>query len=88
MTHVKRCALKELKEMKNIVIKKSDKEGNVVLMNENHYEKEARRLLNDRSTYRRLDYNPFPEVVRELNQNNRNRTPPGYRPTPGQRGCF
>lgn len=66
LTHVERRALKELRETNNLVIKRSDKGGNV-LMNKHAYEKEAKCLLNDHLTYKRLDYNIFPEVVRQLN---------------------
>lgn len=37
-------------------------------MDEKPYETEAKRLLGDPMTYKRLDYDPFPEVVRELNR--------------------
>lgn len=48
--------------------KKSDKGGNVVLLNQQHYEKETKRLLNDQTTYQKLDHNSFPVVVNELNR--------------------
>lgn len=67
MTVGERAALNDLKRQ-NIVIKKSDKGDNVVLLNQQDYEKEAKRLLNDQTTYEKLDSNPFPALVLELNR--------------------
>lgn len=39
-----------------------------VLLNQKDYEKEAKRLLNDQTTYVKLDSNPFPALVLELNK--------------------
>lgn len=62
-----RQALKELKEAKNLTIKKSDKGGNVVLLDDDKYEAEVRRLLSDPDTYSKVERNPFPKVVKALN---------------------
>lgn len=43
LTIGERC---DLQNRKNIVIKNSDKGENVVILNQQHYEKEAKRLLN------------------------------------------
>lgn len=68
LTDGKIPALNNLKKRNNIVIKKSDKGGNVVLLNQQDYEKEAKRLLNDQITYEKLGNNPFPALVQELNR--------------------
>lgn len=62
-----RRALRELKEAPNLVIKKSDKGGNVVLLSTEYYENEIKRQLNDRSTYEKLPANPFTSIINELN---------------------
>lgn len=49
-----------------MVIKRSDKGGNVVLLSEDMYE--AKRLLEDRDTYKLLEDNPFPLLVETLNE--------------------
>lgn len=67
LTQDERQALIELKEAKHTVIKRSDKGDNVVLMDDTNYEVEVKRLLSDQNTYRRLDVDPFPRVVHELN---------------------
>lgn len=54
LSREERKVLKELGEAKHIVIKRSDKGVNVVLMDENSYEGEAKRLLNDLTLYQRL----------------------------------
>lgn len=67
LTTDERRALNDLQKKQNIVIKKSDKGGNVVLLNQRHYETEVKRLLSDKSTYKKLDNNSFSYLVRELN---------------------
>lgn len=67
LTKDERAALMELRNAKNIIFKKSDKGGNVVLMDNKLYETEAKRLLGDSLTYRRLDHDPFPNMVQKLN---------------------
>lgn len=47
LTREERKALRELEEAPGIVIKGSDKGGNVVLPTEEQYENEVMRLLND-----------------------------------------
>lgn len=61
-----RSALKDLHQAKGVVIKRSDKGGNVVLLSEDMYE--AKRLLEDRDTYKLLEDNPFPLLVETLNE--------------------
>lgn len=61
-----RKALKELQKAQEIVIKQSDKGVNVVLLSTDMYEREVRRLLSDKQTYRKLDYNPFLTQVKLL----------------------
>lgn len=67
LTREERKALKELEETPGIVIKGSDKGGNLVLLTEDQYENEVLRLLGDKSTYRKFDSNTFPDIVNELN---------------------
>lgn len=55
LTEAERRALCELEEAPNLVIKKSDKRGNVVLLSETLYENESLRLLGDESTYKQLE---------------------------------
>lgn len=43
-----------MEDSPNLVIKKSDKGGNVVLLSEKLYEEETLRLLGDNSTYKKL----------------------------------
>lgn len=62
-----RKALKELKEAKEVIIKSSDKGGNIVLLSQDLYERETMRLLKDENTYKKLSYNPFPEIIDALN---------------------
>lgn len=67
LTKEERKALRELEEAPGIIIKGSDKGGNLVLLTEDQYEGEALRLLGDKSTYCKLDSNPFPDIVNALN---------------------
>lgn len=68
LTKGERNALDDLKKRKNIVIKNSDKGGNVVVLDDTHYEKKAKKLLSDDTTYCRQDHNAFPTVIQELNR--------------------
>ncbi|KAM4049142.1 uncharacterized protein ACNLHF_006590 [Anomaloglossus baeobatrachus] len=54
-----RLALKELKNMDDVVIKQSDKGGNVVVWGKDKYEVEAFRQLNDINCYTKLTTNPL-----------------------------
>lgn len=56
----RKLALKELQNAERLVFKPSDKGGNVVLLSTNKYESEVCHLLSDKSTYSKLDLNPFP----------------------------
>lgn len=51
LTRDERQALNELREAENLIIKRSDKGGNPVLLNENDYEGEVRRQLRDQNMY-------------------------------------
>ncbi|XP_068129765.1 cilia- and flagella-associated protein 54 [Hyperolius riggenbachi] len=62
-----REALRDLQENVKIEIKRSDKGGNVVIMSREYYEREVRRLLNDRATYERIRVNPFKNLVDKIN---------------------
>ncbi|CAJ0958429.1 unnamed protein product [Ranitomeya imitator] len=53
-----RKALKELKGMRDIIIKPADKGGNIFIQSTKMHEKEAFRQLRDTSCYRRLTFNP------------------------------
>ncbi|XP_053558604.1 uncharacterized protein LOC128649388 [Bombina bombina] len=53
-----RKAIAELQDNHNIVIRSSDKGGNVVVMRKEEYFKEAHRQLQDGITYRNLSHNP------------------------------
>lgn len=68
LSHEECCSIRELNEAKHILIKRSDKGGNVVLMDEKLYEKEVKRLLGDRRMYEKLDIDPFPKLMMELNK--------------------
>lgn len=67
LTNSERKALFDLQNAPNLVIKKSDKGGNVVLLSEKLYEDESLRLLGDTSTYKKLTSSPFPALVEALN---------------------
>lgn len=61
-----RIALRELSEAPNLIIKPSDKGGNIVLLSKQNYEDEILRQLFDESTYARLVTNSFPMVIDSL----------------------
>lgn len=63
-----RTALRKLQDAKEVVIKRSDKGGNVVLMSEEMYDGDIRHLLGDGDTYKQLENNPFPAIVQVLNE--------------------
>ncbi|CAJ0931577.1 unnamed protein product [Ranitomeya imitator] len=58
LTRRQRKAIKELKSLDNVVIKPSDKGGNIVLWPSPMYEKETFRQLKDSSCYKHLTFNP------------------------------
>ncbi|CAJ0966876.1 unnamed protein product [Ranitomeya imitator] len=66
LTRRQRKAIKELKSLDNIVIKPSDKGGNIVLWPSPMYEKEAFRQLKDSSCYKRLTFNPTSTYQNQL----------------------
>lgn len=53
LSPAERKAIRELSEAPQLVIKRSDKGGNVVLLDERDYEKEVFRLLGDTTTYKK-----------------------------------
>ena len=63
--------LKSFRKLKNnhdIVIKKADKGGGIVILNKNDYiQKILTEHLNDRITYRTIDYDPTPHITRDVN---------------------
>ncbi|XP_077131129.1 uncharacterized protein LOC143785876 [Ranitomeya variabilis] len=63
-----RRALKELKSMRDIVIKPADKGGNIIIQSTRMYEREAFRQLRDSSCYKRLTYNPTLSFQSELQE--------------------
>ncbi|XP_077309930.1 alpha-2-macroglobulin-like [Lithobates pipiens] len=63
LSQEERKALHEHLEAREIVIKRSDKGGNLVLFNEKQYENEVFRLLGDAQTYQKLPGDPFPNLV-------------------------
>lgn len=64
---LERKAIKELHDADGIINKSSDKEGNVILLSAEMYEREVKRLLSDPLTYSKLDHNPFEDLVRLIN---------------------
>lgn len=68
LSHEERRAIRKLNEVKPIVVIQSDKGGNVVLLDEILYEKEATRLLGDQKMYEKLDFDPFLKLTVELNE--------------------
>ncbi|KAM5140434.1 alpha-2-macroglobulin-like protein 1 [Mantella aurantiaca] len=62
-----RRALGELEHNRDIVIKPSDKGGNVVIWKVEAYMEEANRQLSDPDCYTKIPTNPFPPLVAEIN---------------------
>lgn len=67
MNGEERRGLIELKNDASIVIKNSDKGGNIVIMNDEDYVDEIERQCKDESTYMRLTNNLLPDLISELN---------------------
>lgn len=65
-TKDERRAIQELSKMTDIVIKPSDKGGNVVIWPTRMYEKEALRQLRDVQHYKKLTFNPLIKFRNEL----------------------
>lgn len=61
-------ALSELKRNKDIIIKKADKGGAVVILNRIDYINEAMRQLNDDKSYKKLDEDPSNYVFTKINK--------------------
>ncbi|XP_069615754.1 uncharacterized protein [Ranitomeya imitator] len=68
LTKGERTALKELEDRKDVVIKPSDKGGNVVIWPVELYEKEMYRQINNIVCYRRLTFNPMSKFRSELKE--------------------
>ncbi|XP_073521541.1 uncharacterized protein [Phyllobates terribilis] len=66
LSHSQRRAIRELRQMKDVVIKRADKGGNVVIWPSQDYEKEAFKQLNNNTCYKRLDSIPLLTFQREL----------------------
>ncbi|KAM9305433.1 uncharacterized protein PAF06_013989 [Gastrophryne carolinensis] len=66
LTREERKAMQELEKATGVIIRPSDKGGNVVLLDEGYYIKEIEGQLSDTNTYRRIGENPFPRVVARL----------------------
>ncbi|CAJ0968672.1 unnamed protein product [Ranitomeya imitator] len=66
LSGVHRAALKELKNLKGVLIKPADKGGNVVVWPIHIYEREAFRQLRDETCYKRLTFNPTSKFQQEL----------------------
>ena len=59
-------AMKDLQDRSDIIIKKADKGGAVVIWNTEDYIKEADRQLNDTTSYKKLDTNPTEDNVKKI----------------------
>uniref|UniRef100_A0A8C5M9U5 Reverse transcriptase domain-containing protein n=1 Tax=Leptobrachium leishanense TaxID=445787 RepID=A0A8C5M9U5_9ANUR len=62
LSRKEREALDELKNDNTIVIKPADKGGGIVIQTTERYEKESLRILNDPSTYQKLNKDPIEEI--------------------------
>ncbi|KAM9297003.1 carbohydrate sulfotransferase 9-like [Gastrophryne carolinensis] len=60
-------ALRDLEKAHDIIIRPSDKGGNVVLLDEDYYVNEILNQLHDTNTYSLIKGNPFPGLVDRLN---------------------
>ncbi|KAM9324650.1 KN motif and ankyrin repeat domain-containing protein 4 [Gastrophryne carolinensis] len=67
LSELERSALKDLQRAPKVIVRPSDKGGNVVLLDRDYYIAEIMKQLNDHTTYRKVDFNPFPQVVMRLN---------------------
>lgn len=65
-TRMERAALRALEQDESIIIKPSDKGGNVVLMDRREYEEVCLQILGDHDTYERLPCDPTPQYYKEL----------------------
>lgn len=66
LTRDQRKALGELKVMKDVIIKPSDKGGNVVLWSSKAYEREAFRQLRNSDCHKKLTFKPLSKFQQEL----------------------
>uniref|UniRef100_A0A8C5WFM7 Reverse transcriptase domain-containing protein n=1 Tax=Leptobrachium leishanense TaxID=445787 RepID=A0A8C5WFM7_9ANUR len=66
LSQAEQLALKELQDVRNIVIKQSDKGGNLVIMNRDEYVAMCMVHLNDNDGYRKLGCDPTQLFTRDL----------------------
>ena len=59
-------ALRNLRQLTDIIIKPADKGSTVVVLSEEHYIKEADQQLNDQRYYQKLDVDPTPRYSPEI----------------------
>ncbi|CAM5112749.1 unnamed protein product [Eretmochelys imbricata] len=64
--HAERNAIHSLRNNSDIIIKKADKGGAVVIMNRSEYEQEAARQLSNMSFYKPLPYDPTESYQKQL----------------------
>ena len=60
-------ALRSLAKKKDIICKQMDKGGGLCVMDTADYKRKVLNLLEDRTTYRRLSYDPTQHVINEVN---------------------
>lgn len=63
-----RTAMKKLKENKNIIIKKADKGGGIVIMNTSDYVEKIHTMLADPETYEKVDNDKTQQIWTACNQ--------------------
>ncbi|CAM4618796.1 unnamed protein product [Lepidochelys olivacea] len=66
LSHAERNAIHSLRNNSDIIIKKADKGGAVVIMNRSEYEQEAARQLSNTSFYKPLPYDPTESYQKQL----------------------
>ncbi|CAM4587217.1 unnamed protein product [Caretta caretta] len=66
LSHAERNAIHSLRNNSDIIIKKADKGGAVVIMNSSEYEQEAARQLSNTSFYKPLPYDPTESYQKQL----------------------
>ncbi|XP_073399915.1 uncharacterized protein [Dendrobates tinctorius] len=60
-------AIMEMQGWKDVIFKRADKGGNLVLWPRDLYEKQAHKLLSDTNCYKKLTFSPLPAYHKELN---------------------
>ena len=61
-------ALKELRNVKNLVISKADKDNTTVVLDKTDYGKRLLNMLEDNTTYQQLQKDPTPNTKRTVNE--------------------